>query len=74
MQFISNLLLFAFVGSVLVEFTLLQYVGPNFPSQLEFQSNYLIEQIPYTVNDALVETTIAPLEAPTNRPLTRGID
>lgn len=74
MQFISNSLLFAFVGSVLVEFALLQYVGPSFPPQLELQSNYLNEQIPDTGNEALVETTVAPLEAPANKRLTRGID
>lgn len=75
MQFISKFLLFAFVGSALLEFALLQYVGTNFPPQLELQSNFLNEQIPYNgyVDEALIETTVAPLETTTNR-LTRGTD
>lgn len=69
MRFISHFLSFAFAVTVLLEFALLQYVAP----QLEFQSNYLNAQIPYIETDTWVETTVAPLETSTNRPLTRGI-
>lgn len=74
MRFVSKFLLFAFAAFILLQFAVMQYVGTNWPPQLEFQSNFLNESTPFIVEESLVETTVAPPETTTFRRLTRGID
>lgn len=78
MQIIPKFLLFIFAAFVLVQFALLQYVATAWPPRLEFQSNYINESSPYSVEETLIGT-IAASPATTspstifNQP-TRGIE
>lgn len=76
MRLISRILMIVFVAFVLLQFVLLQYVANNLPPQLEFQSNFIInDTTPSLIEETAFAATIAPIETTPYTPdeLPRGM-
>lgn len=67
MWFISRVLMIVFAALIL-----LQFVATNLPPKLEFESNFINELTPPTIEESLLETTVTPLETTPYKILSRG--